>query len=621
MPRSLRFLTLLLVSALLLACAPQAIPPAPTAPLTTAIPPGTPPATPTALTATVPSSPTPGSTRPIELTVFAAASLTESFSEIGKDFEKANPGTKVTFSFAGSQDLAAQIAEGAPADVFASANATQMNVVVKSGRVAPDAPRTFARNRLVVIIPASNPAKIASLVDLARPGLKLILENKSVPAGQYSLDFLDKASKDPTYGSSYRENVLKNVVSYEQDVKAVVTKISLGEGDAGIVYSTDVTPAVSEKLGQIAIPDQLNSVAAYPIAVVRDSKHRELAQKFVDAVLGPEGQAVLTRWGFIPPPPSTPSSSTAVGSVALTGLVNTPSQLTAAALQQLPAELVNVTFQGPNGPESHRFRGARLATVISQAGLKLDPKRKNDQIRKYLVFTGKDGYEAILGWGEIDPALGNTPILLAWEQDDQPLDGTTGPLRLVVPADKFGGRNVFGLVKIEVRDVDSGPRQEATSLVPARVTPTPGSVTLEGLVAQPASITPHDLGKFPSQSVEVSFQGPKGLEKHTFTGVPLHAVIEAAKIQVNASHRNDLLCKYIVVTASDGYEALISYGEIAPNFGNKPILLAWEQDGAPLAGSNGPLRLVVPGDGHGARYVSGVMRMEVRDVESPPRSN
>jgi molybdate transport system substrate-binding protein len=302
----------------------------------------------------------------------------------------------VTYSFAGSNDLAAQITKGAPADVFASANNAQMQVVVKSGQIVSDAPKTFARNRLVVVVPSANTAQITTLADLAKPGLKIILEDKSVPAGQYSLDFLDKATKDPAYGATYKDNVLKNVVSNEQDVKVVLNKIALGEGDAGIVYTTDVTPAVAPKVGTIAIPDALNTIAVYPIAPIKDSKHLSLAQKFVDYVVGADGQAVLAKWGFIPPAAAAASAATTggaqAGTVALTGLVNTPAQLAPADLQKLPSETVNVTFKGPNGPENHSFVGVRLATVINQAGLKLTANRKNDQLRKYVVFTGKDGY-------------------------------------------------------------------------------------------------------------------------------------------------------------------------------------------------------------------------------------
>jgi molybdate transport system substrate-binding protein len=622
----------LFLAALLNACsastgiAPTSAPAAATAPTADTAP--TPASSPTNAAAVATPTAAPAAAGTTELIVFAAASLTDSFNEIGKSFETANPGTKVTFSYGGSNTLVAQITKGAPADVFASANNAQMDVAVKGGQIAADSPKPFARNRLIVILPVANPAKISTLTDLAKPGLKIILEDKAVPAGQYSLDFLDKASKDPTYGSTYKDNFLKNVVSYEQDVKAVVSKVSLGEGDAGIVYTTDVTPAVANKLGKIPIPDALNTIATYPIAPITASKHADLAQKFVSYVLGADGQAVLAKWGFIAPTATSTSAaggnSTASASAALTGLVNTPMQLTADVLQTLPAEAVDVSFQGPNGQESHHFVGTRLAGVISQAGLKLNTSHKNDQLRKYLVFTGNDGYEIIIGWAEIDPNLGNAPILLAWEQDGKQLsdDKSAGPLRLVVPNDKFGARNTFGIVKIEVRDVDGGPRASAapaaTPLVPAYVTPTPGAVALGGLVAQPGLLTPTDLQKFPSETVDVSFQGPNGVEKHTYTGVRLQAVIDAAKVQVNAAHRSDLLCKYVLFTANDGYEALITYGEIATNFGAKPILLAWEQDGQPLTGQNGPIRLVVPGDGHGARYVTGVLHIEVRDVDSPP---
>lgn len=237
---------------------------------------------------------------PTELTVFAAASLTESFGIIAQNFQAANPGVKVTYSFGGSNDLAAQIDQGAPADVFASANDAQMSVVVKAGQVAPDAPRPFVRNRLIVITPKSNPARIATLRDLGKPGVKVVLAAKEVPVGQYALAFLDKAGKDPSYGPAYKDAVLKNVVSYEQDVKAVLNKIVLGEADAGIVYTTDVTPVAASLVGRIAIPDALNTIATYPIAPLAHSPHAALAQAFVAYVLSNEGQTVLAKFGFIP---------------------------------------------------------------------------------------------------------------------------------------------------------------------------------------------------------------------------------------------------------------------------------------------------------------------------------
>ncbi|MBI3941587.1 MAG: molybdate ABC transporter substrate-binding protein [Chloroflexi bacterium] len=235
-----------------------------------------------------------------DLTVFAAASLTEAFTEIGKQFEASHPGSKVVFNFAGSQQLAQQLAQGAPADIFASANKTQMDAAIKAGRVVSGTKRTFARNRLVVIYPKDNPAGLKEPQDLAQPQLKLVLAAKEVPVGQYTLDFLDKAVKDPAFGPSFKNGVIKNVVSYEQDVKAVLAKVALGEADAGIVYTTDITPGSATKVGRLDIPDALNMIAAYPIAAVSDSKHTTLAKDFLDMILNPPGQQILVKYGFIP---------------------------------------------------------------------------------------------------------------------------------------------------------------------------------------------------------------------------------------------------------------------------------------------------------------------------------
>ena len=137
--------------------------------------------------------------------------------------------------------------------------------------------KTFAHNRLVVIYPTANPAKIQSLADLARPGVKVDLAAKTVPVGQYALTFLDAAAADPSYGASYKTNVLKNVVSYETDVKSVLSKVALGEADAGIVYTTDAATETG-KVGTVAIPDTLNTIALYPIGVVKASKQSATAQ-------------------------------------------------------------------------------------------------------------------------------------------------------------------------------------------------------------------------------------------------------------------------------------------------------------------------------------------------------
>lgn len=235
-----------------------------------------------------------------ELMVFAAASLTEAFSKLGRDFEAANPGVTVVLNFAGSQQLAQQLNQGAPADVFASANNRQMEVAIAAGRVAAEAPQEFANNRLVVVIPADNPGNVATLADLARPGLKIILAAADVPVGAYSRDYLERAVAGGEFGNDYDEHVLANVVSYEQTVKAVLTKIVLGEADAGIVYSSDITPEVAERVRGITIPDELNTIASYPIAPVRDSEQAVLAETFIAYVLSAEGQTILAEFGFIP---------------------------------------------------------------------------------------------------------------------------------------------------------------------------------------------------------------------------------------------------------------------------------------------------------------------------------
>jgi molybdate transport system substrate-binding protein len=202
----------------------------------------------------------------VTLNVFAATSLTDAFTEMGKNFEGKHPGAKVVFNFAGSQQLAQQISHGADAEVFASANQKQMDVVVTSGQVAKDSSRVFIKNKLVVFFPKDNPKHVTKLQDLATPGLKLVLADKSVPAGQYALDFLDKASATTDFGANYKVNVLKNVVSYETDVKVDLSKVGLGEADAGIVYTSDATGYSGVQVNHIDIPLAIQTIATYPIA-------------------------------------------------------------------------------------------------------------------------------------------------------------------------------------------------------------------------------------------------------------------------------------------------------------------------------------------------------------------
>lgn len=236
-----------------------------------------------------------------ELTVFAAASLSNAFEELGRNFERANPGTRVVFSFAGSQQLAAQLGQGAPADVFASADVAQMAAAVSSGRVGADAGKVFVRNQLVVVASPSAQAPLTQLQELARPGLKLVFAADAVPVGRYTLAFLDKAAGDPAFGGDFKDAVLRNVVSYEDNVRAVLTKVSLGEGDAGVVYASDVVGSPGTPVARIDIPDALNVSAGYPVAPVADARNAELAQKFVDFLLAGDSQRVLTSYGFTLP--------------------------------------------------------------------------------------------------------------------------------------------------------------------------------------------------------------------------------------------------------------------------------------------------------------------------------
>ncbi len=234
-----------------------------------------------------------------ELVVFTAASLTDAFTEIGQRFEAKYPGVKVVFNFAGSQQLAQQLGQGARADVFASANTTQMKVAIQAGRVASSG-QVFAHNRLIVVYPADNPASIQGLGDLTKPGLSLVLAAEAVPVGQYSRTVLDRISQDPAFDPSFKERVLANVVSYEENVRAVFSKVVLGEADAGIVYASDVATARAARIGHIEIPDTLNTMADYPIAVVSDSAKPNLAERFIDFVLSAGGQATLAGYGFSP---------------------------------------------------------------------------------------------------------------------------------------------------------------------------------------------------------------------------------------------------------------------------------------------------------------------------------
>ncbi|MFF7544540.1 molybdate ABC transporter substrate-binding protein [Streptomyces canus] len=221
------------------------------------------------------------------VTVFAAASLKESFTTLGEQFERAHPGTKVAFSFGGSDSLAASITGGAPADVFASASPKTMKIVTDAGD-ASGTPATFVRNQLEIATLPGNPDKVASLKDLTNPDLKVVLCDKAVPCGAAAQKALDASRLKLT------------PVSYEQDVKAALTKVELKEADAAVVYKTDVH-AAGDKVGGVEFPESAEAVNDYPITLLKDAQHTDTAKAFIALVRSAEGQKVLTEAGFLKP--------------------------------------------------------------------------------------------------------------------------------------------------------------------------------------------------------------------------------------------------------------------------------------------------------------------------------
>ncbi|MFN8075496.1 MAG: molybdate ABC transporter substrate-binding protein [Kineosporiaceae bacterium] len=230
---------------------------------------------------------TAGSSAPVTITVLAAASLKEAFTAIGADVEAAEPGLRVRFSFGASPALQAQIEQGAPADVYASASPKSMDALVRAGRIDGEAV-PFAANSLEIAVPPANPAGITGLADLARPGVKVAVCEASVPCGAVAAKVFAAA------GLTLRP------ATQEADVKATLAKVQLGEVDAGLVYVTDVRAAKGKVRG-IAVPAGVNASTTYPIAVVEGSPRAEAARRFVQHVLSAEGRAVLAEAGFSQP--------------------------------------------------------------------------------------------------------------------------------------------------------------------------------------------------------------------------------------------------------------------------------------------------------------------------------
>lgn len=229
-----------------------------------------------------------------ELTVFGAASLRDAFGRVAEDFERAHPGTRVRFNFAGSQELRTQLENGAAADVFASADTRQMEGARSGGLVGPS--RIFATNEPVVIVPRDNPAGLKSFADLPA-ARRLVLGTPEVPIGVYTGQILEKAKT--RLGSDFPARVNAKVVSRELNVRQVLTKVALGEADAGIVYRTDAKSA--DKVQVLSIPPEFNVLAEYPIAVTAKPRQPELALAWVESVTGKKGQSTLAEFGFGPP--------------------------------------------------------------------------------------------------------------------------------------------------------------------------------------------------------------------------------------------------------------------------------------------------------------------------------
>ena len=238
-----------------------------------------------------------------EVTVFAAASLNDAFRELGERFQAANPNSRVTFNFGASSQLRTQLEQGGRADVFASADQAQMDRARDAGRIAgPDT--TFVTNRLVVITPRANPGGVRGPGDLAKPGLKVVTAQPEVPIGVYTRDMLAKMSRAPQFGVDFEDRVNANIVSREANVRQVVAKVQLGEADAAVVYRSDVTPRVAPELATFDVPDQVNTIATYPIAVVGGGPNVEGGRAFIDLLLSPTGQGILAKWNFVPVGPT-----------------------------------------------------------------------------------------------------------------------------------------------------------------------------------------------------------------------------------------------------------------------------------------------------------------------------
>lgn len=251
-------------------------------------------------TPTAPPVSAPASTAAGSLTIYAASSLTAAFTEMKTAYQTANPGVTLTLSFGASSTLETQIEQGAPADVFASADTSNPQKLVGKS-LAAGAITTFAGNLLTVIVPPANPAGIKTPADLARTGLKFVAAGDTVPITKYANMLLANLAKQPSYPAGFVAAVSANIVSKEDNVAAVVSKIELAEGDAAIVYVTDASTAGS-KVTTITVPTAANVPATYGAVAVKASSNAAAAAAFISWLVSPGGQAILAKYGFLPPP-------------------------------------------------------------------------------------------------------------------------------------------------------------------------------------------------------------------------------------------------------------------------------------------------------------------------------
>lgn len=244
------------------------------------------------------------------ITIYAASSLTEALTEIGSAYEQAHPDVRIQWQFAGSSTLAAQLLNGAPADVFASADAAQMERVISANLVDPGQMSAFAVNQLALIVRKGMMPPITSPADLAQPGIRLVLGAPGVPIRSYTDELLNALSE--TYEPMFLTSVNENVVSEESNVRLVANRIGLGAGDAAFVYRTDITATITDDVDIVPLPEDVNPLVLYPIAALTSASSPTLAADFIAYVHSEAGQAILKKWGFCVP------TSTANNTLAIT---------------------------------------------------------------------------------------------------------------------------------------------------------------------------------------------------------------------------------------------------------------------------------------------------------------